>query len=84
MGTGGIFTAEDVYRKIRLGATLVQVYTALVYHGPGLVKRINRGLCRLMARDGLDRISDAVGLDNPHPHAGSTRSTRNTRRAADA
>ena len=67
VGTGGIFTAEDVYRKIRLGATLVQVYTALVYHGPGLVKRINRGLCRLMARDGLDRISDAVGLDNPHP-----------------
>ena len=44
VGTGGIFTAEDVYRKIRLGATLVQVYTALVYHGPGLVKRINRAL----------------------------------------
>ncbi len=68
VGTGGIFTAEDVYRKIRLGATLVQVYTALIYHGPGLVKRINRGLYRLMARDGLDRISDAVGLDNPHPN----------------
>ena len=65
VGTGGIFTADDVYRKIRLGATLVQVYTALVYHGPGLVKRINRGLCRLMARDGLDRITDAVGVDNP-------------------
>lgn len=65
VGTGGIFTAEDVYRKIRLGATLVQVYTALVYHGPGLVKRINRGLCRLMAQDGLDRIIDAVGVDNP-------------------
>ncbi len=64
VGTGGIFTAEDAYKKIRLGATLVQVYTALVYHGPGLVKRINRGLCRLMARDGLDRISDAVGVDN--------------------
>lgn len=64
VGTGGIFTAEDVYRKIRLGATLVQVYTALVYHGPALVKRINRGLCRLMVRDGLDRITDAVGVDN--------------------
>ena len=70
VGTGGVFTAEDVYEKIRLGATLVQLYTALVYHGPGLVKRINRGLCRLMTRDGLDRISDAVGVDNPH-----TRST---------
>ena len=65
VGTGGIFTAEDVYRKIRLGATLVQVYTALVYHGPALVKRINRSLCSLMARDGLDRITDAVGVDNP-------------------
>ena len=65
VGTGGVFTAEDAYRKIRLGATLVQLYTALVYHGPGLVKRINRDLCRLMNRDGLDRITDAVGVDNP-------------------
>lgn len=65
VGTGGIFTAEDVYAKIRLGATIVQLYTSLIYHGPGLVKRINRGLCRLMSRDGLSRISDAVGVDNP-------------------
>ena len=65
VGTGGVFTAEDVYEKIRMGATLVQLYTALVYHGPGLVKRINRGLCRLMTRDGLGRISDAVGADIP-------------------
>ena len=81
VGTGGIFTAEDVYRKIRLGATIVQLYTSLVYHGPGLVKRINRDLCRLMSRDGLSRISDAVGVDNPNTH---TRSTQNTRRAVDA
>ena len=80
VGTGGVFTAEDVYRKIQLGATLVQVYTALVYHGPGLVKRINRGLLRLMARDGLDRITDAVGVDNPHPR---TRQTRNPQRVID-
>lgn len=80
VGTGGIFTADDVYRKIRLGATLVQVYTALVYHGPGLVKRINRGLLRLMARDGLVRITDAVGVDNPHPR---TPGTRNTPKAID-
>ncbi len=66
VGTGGIFTAEDVYEKIRLGATIVQLYTSLIYHGPGLVKRINRDLCRLMSRDGLSRISDAVGVDNPH------------------
>ncbi|MYA76873.1 MAG: quinone-dependent dihydroorotate dehydrogenase [Gemmatimonadetes bacterium] len=82
VGTGGIFTAEDVYRKIRLGATLVQVYTALVYHGPGLVKRINRGLCRLMDRDGLDRITDAVGVDHPYTRdSRNTPGTRNTQRA---
>ena len=64
VGTGGIFTAEDAYEKIRQGATLVQLYTALIYHGPGLVKQINRGLCRLMARDGFDDLADVVGVDN--------------------
>ena len=79
VGTGGIFTAEDVYEKIRLGATIVQLYTSLIYHGPGLVKRINRGLCRLMSRDGLSRISDAVGVDNPHPHPRTPQNLRNPR-----
>ncbi|MXZ74533.1 MAG: quinone-dependent dihydroorotate dehydrogenase [Gemmatimonadetes bacterium] len=84
VGTGGIFTAEDVYRKIRLGATLAQVYTALVYHGPGLVKRINRALLRLMARDGLDRITDAVGVDHPYTRdSRNTPGTGNTQRAID-
>jgi len=84
VGTGGIFTAEDVYRKIRLGATLVQVYTALVYHGPGLVKRIKRALLRLMARDGLDRITDAVGVDHPYTRdSRNTPGTGNTKRAID-
>ena len=63
VGVGGIFTAEDAYAKIRLGASLVQLYTALIYHGPGLVKQINQGLCRLLERDGLAHISEAVGLD---------------------
>jgi len=64
VGVGGIFSAADAYRKIRLGASLVQIYTALIYHGPGLVKKINRGLCRLLERDGLDSIADAVGIGN--------------------
>lgn len=63
VGVGGIFTAEDAYARIRSGATLVQVYTALIYEGPGLFARINRGLLRLLERDGLSRIQDAVGLD---------------------
>ena len=70
VGVGGIFNAEDAYEKIRLGASLVQIYTALIYHGPGLIRRINQGLCRLLDRDGLRHIADAVGVDNParHPH----------------
>ena len=65
VGSGGIASAEDAWRKIRLGASLLQLYTGLVYHGPGLVGRINRGLVRLLEADGLSHVSEAVGLDNP-------------------
>jgi dihydroorotate dehydrogenase (fumarate)/dihydroorotate dehydrogenase len=68
VGTGGIFTAEDAYRKMRLGATLVQLLTALVYEGPGIVRRIRRGLAEIAERDGLRHISDAVGHDVPSAH----------------
>lgn len=64
VGIGGITNAADAYRKIRLGASLLQIYTALIYKGPGLVGRINRGLCELLERDGLSHISDAIGLDS--------------------
>jgi len=65
IGVGGISSAEDAYRTIRLGASLVQVYTALVYQGPAVVRAIKRGLVRLLERDGLRNIGDAVGVDNP-------------------
>ena len=61
IGVGGIFSAEDAYRKIRLGASLVQVYTGWVYEGPSLVPQINRGLLKLMDRDGFKNIREAVG-----------------------
>ena len=61
IGIGGVFSAEDAYRKIRLGASLVQLLTALIYEGPGVVRRINRGLCELLERDGFSCISEAVG-----------------------
>jgi dihydroorotate dehydrogenase len=69
-GVGGIASAEDAYETIRLGASLVQLYTAFVYQGPGLINRINRGLCRLLERGGFRSISEAVGADNrtAHPH----------------
>jgi len=61
IGVGGIFTAEDAWEKLRAGASLVQVYTGLIYEGPGLIKRINRGLARLLEERGYCDISEAVG-----------------------
>lgn len=64
IGAGGVFTAEDAYEKIRLGASLVQLLTGLVYEGPGIVRRINEGLCRLLERDGFRDVTEAVGTGN--------------------
>jgi dihydroorotate dehydrogenase len=61
IGVGGIFSADDAYEKIRAGASLVQLYTGLIYRGPGLPHRINVGLVRLLQRDGLTHLSQAVG-----------------------
>jgi dihydroorotate dehydrogenase len=69
IGVGGIASAEDAYVKIRLGASLVQLYTALVYQGPGLVGKINRKLAALLARDGVARVEQAVGVDHRTEHA---------------
>ncbi len=61
IGVGGISNAQDAYDRIRAGASLIQIYSALVYHGPGLAKQINDGLVKLLRRDGFTNISDAVG-----------------------
>jgi dihydroorotate dehydrogenase len=63
IGVGGISSAEDAYTKIRRGASLVQVYSALIYQGFGLVNEINKGLVELLKRDGFEHISQAVGVD---------------------
>jgi dihydroorotate dehydrogenase len=63
IGVGGIFNAEDAYEKIKAGASLVQVYTGLIYEGPGLVKKINQGLVKLLERDGFKNIKDTVGIE---------------------
>ena len=68
IGVGGIATAQDVYDRIRAGANLVQVYTGLIYQGPGLPEELARGLAKLLARDGLT-IESARGLDaDAWPH----------------
>ncbi len=63
IGVGGIASAEDAYLKIRAGASLVQLYSALVYQGFGLIANIHDGLAQLLARDGVANVADAVGVD---------------------
>jgi len=63
IGVGGVSSAADAYAKIRAGASLVQLYTALAYKGPALVGRIKRDLARLLHADGFRRVADAVGAD---------------------
>jgi dihydroorotate dehydrogenase len=63
VGVGGVSTAEGAYRKIRAGASLVQLYTGLVYRGPSIARDINRGLLDLLEEDGFDSVEDAVGAD---------------------
>jgi len=63
VGVGGITDAAGAYRKIRAGASVVQLYTGLVYEGPSLARDINRGLRDLLERDGFDSVGDAVGAD---------------------
>jgi dihydroorotate dehydrogenase len=64
IGVGGISGAEDAYAKIRAGASLVQLYTALVFAGPALLGRIKTGLVALLRRDGFASVAEAIGADH--------------------
>ena len=61
IGIGGVFNAEDVVEKMEAGASLVQVYTGLVYEGPGMVKGIKRDLVAFTERGGISNINVIVG-----------------------
>ncbi len=63
IAAGGIAGADDAYARIRSGASLVQLYSALVYYGPGLVKRITDGLRARLIGDGFANVSEAIGVD---------------------
>lgn len=60
IGVGGIFSAEDAYHKIKLGASLVELIAGMIYEGPQLISTINQGLVRLLKKDGYSSISDVV------------------------
>ena len=61
IGVGGIMNADDAYEKIINGASVVQVYTGMIYRGPALVKEITQGVLERLQRDGFHSVSDAVG-----------------------
>jgi dihydroorotate dehydrogenase len=61
IGVGGVASAEDAWEHIRAGASLVELYTGLIYEGPGVVAAVKAGLVRLLRREGISSISEAVG-----------------------
>jgi len=63
VGVGGVSDAAGAYEKIRAGASIVQLYTGLVFEGPAIARDINEGLLDLLERDGFDSVDDAVGVD---------------------
>lgn len=63
IAAGGIDSADEAYHRIRAGASLVQLYSALVYHGPGLARRISHGLVEHLKNDGFATVAEAVGVD---------------------
>ena len=63
IAVGGIDSAASAYARIRAGASLIQIYSALVYHGPALAQTLNKGLAELLKRDGFATIADAIGVD---------------------
>jgi dihydroorotate dehydrogenase subfamily 2 len=62
IGSGGIFSAEDAYEKIKRGASLVQLATGMIFEGPQLIGEINRGLVAYVKKDGYQNISEAIGV----------------------
>jgi dihydroorotate dehydrogenase len=63
IGCGGVFTGADAYKKIRAGATLVQIYTGMIFEGPAIVSSVTKELAALLKRDGFSCVNDAVGAD---------------------
>ena len=64
IGLGGIFNAEDAYEKIKCGASLVQLITGMIFEGPQVIGQINKGLVRILKKDGFKNIAEAIGSTN--------------------
>ena len=68
IGVGGIFSAKDAYEKITSGASLLHMITTMIFDGPQNINEINRGLVKLLKKDGFKSLSEAVGSRNPLPN----------------
>jgi dihydroorotate dehydrogenase len=64
IGCGGVFNGQDAYKKIKLGASLIQLITGMIYQGPQLISQINIELEELLEKDGYKNIREAIGSDN--------------------
>lgn len=64
IGSGGVFSAEDAYDKIKRGASLIQLITGMIYEGPQLIGEINAELVKLLKADGYKNISEAIGVNS--------------------
>ena len=63
IGVGGVDDAEGVYTKLINGASLVQLYTGMVYRGPNIALTINKELTKILKREGINNISEIIGLE---------------------
>ena len=63
ISVGGIDSAEEAYKRIKAGASLVQIYSGLVFHGPDMIMNVNKGLVQLLKADGHSNITEAIGAD---------------------
>lgn len=63
ISVGGIDSAEEAYKRIKAGASLVQIYSGIVFHGPDMIANINKGLVELLQKDGYTNITQAIGAD---------------------
>jgi dihydroorotate dehydrogenase len=64
IGCGGVFNAKDAYQKIKLGASLIQLITGMIYQGPQLISQINLELIDLLKKNGYKNIKEAIGYEN--------------------
>ena len=64
IGCGGVFNGQDAYKKIKLGASLIQMITGMIFQGPQVISQINLELEELLEKDGFKNIKEAIGYEN--------------------